>query len=495
MFATIFDMFATIFDVFATIFATFDVFATIFDMFAILFNVFAAIFNLFAVIFNVFAAIFDVFATIFDVFATIFDAFATIVDVFATIFDMFAILFNVFAAIFNLFAVIFNVFAAIFDVFATIFDVFATIFDAFATIVDEFATIFDMFAILFNVFAAIFNLFAVIFNVFAAIFDVFATIYDVFATIFDVFATIVDVFATIFDMFAILFNVFAAIFNLFAVIFNVFATIFNVFAILFNVFAAILNGDFGLRLAELRAAVAGGSMTPEALKMLEPHMESGAVQMLENEEVVSAVWADQHQCWQLDLLNSYGGELPMETDFIWLATGSVVDAAKDPVFQGLLREYPTQLLGGLPTLTKSLRWADDVDVFVLGAYAALQLGPGAGNLMGAKTAAVALVDELHREAQLDTYANIPESVAWGVALGKVGMGGKAAGVASRSLCAWPTRGRQGRGRQQVVGDACQQCNDEDAATNVSEGGNWLQKLRQALHARSECGWGKSVPLR
>eukprot|EP00967_Tisochrysis_lutea_P098046 scaffold144419_cov23-Tisochrysis_lutea.AAC.1 len=34
------------------------------------------------------------------------------------------------------------------------------------------------------------------------------------------------------------------------------------------------------------------------------------------------------------------------------------------------------------------RWHKDMDCFVLGAYAALRLGPGAANLMGARTAAV-----------------------------------------------------------------------------------------------------------
>jgi hypothetical protein len=41
------------------------------------------------------------------------------------------------------------------------------------------------------------------------------------------------------------------------------------------------------------------------------------------------------------------------------------------------------------------RWKADMDVFVLGAYAALSLGPGAANLMGARTAAVAVSNSLY----------------------------------------------------------------------------------------------------
>lgn len=46
------------------------------------------------------------------------------------------------------------------------------------------------------------------------------------------------------------------------------------------------------------------------------------------------------------------------------------------------------------------RWNRDSNVFVMGAYAALRLGPGAGNLMGARTGARLLVDVLRQEVGL-----------------------------------------------------------------------------------------------
>ncbi|KAF5840023.1 hypothetical protein DUNSADRAFT_18060 [Dunaliella salina] len=73
---------------------------------------------------------------------------------------------------------------------------------------------------------------------------------------------------------------------------------------------------------------------------------------------------------------------------VWLATGSVVDVRAEPVFAGLMAATPVPVYGGMPMLQEDLRWQKDVDCFVLGAYAALRLGPGAANLMGARTAAV-----------------------------------------------------------------------------------------------------------
>ncbi|KAG9738506.1 hypothetical protein KCU86_g9722, partial [Aureobasidium melanogenum] len=43
--------------------------------------------------------------------------------------------------------------------------------------------------------------------------------------------------------------------------------------------------------------------------------------------------------------------------------------------------------GGLPALTDDLMWKENVPLFVTGRLAALRLGPGAGNLAGARSGA------------------------------------------------------------------------------------------------------------
>ncbi|PNW77436.1 hypothetical protein CHLRE_10g436450v5 [Chlamydomonas reinhardtii] len=95
------------------------------------------------------------------------------------------------------------------------------------------------------------------------------------------------------------------------------------------------------------------------------------------------------------------GGLLLHADHVWCATGSVVDAGRDPLLRRLQAQCRVELHGGLPELTPELRWCEGLDVFVAGAYAALRLGPGAGNLMGARTAAVRLVRLWQREAGAD----------------------------------------------------------------------------------------------
>jgi hypothetical protein len=60
----------------------------------------------------------------------------------------------------------------------------------------------------------------------------------------------------------------------------------------------------------------------------------------------------------------------------------------------LLQELPIPVTAGLPAIQPSLEWKSGVGLFVLGAYAALQLGPGALNLAGAKTASVVVSSRL-----------------------------------------------------------------------------------------------------
>jgi hypothetical protein len=65
--------------------------------------------------------------------------------------------------------------------------------------------------------------------------------------------------------------------------------------------------------------------------------------------------------------------------------------------QQLQQQLPIPVVSGLPAIQASLEWADNSGVYVLGAYAALQLGPGALNLAGAKTASVVLVKQLQKQ--------------------------------------------------------------------------------------------------
>jgi hypothetical protein len=96
-----------------------------------------------------------------------------------------------------------------------------------------------------------------------------------------------------------------------------------------------------------------------------------------------------------------------------------LDAEKEPLLSQLLSIRPIPLVHGLPVLHTStdalphwlgdqvvsqpanlflawsasgLRWCEDWEVYVLGAYAALQLGPDAINLAGARAGGLRLFD-------------------------------------------------------------------------------------------------------
>lgn len=80
------------------------------------------------------------------------------------------------------------------------------------------------------------------------------------------------------------------------------------------------------------------------------------------------------------------GDFP-EFDFIYFATGVQSDFERLPYLQTMVGKYPIASYDGLPALTDDLMWKADVPLFMTGKFAALRLGPGAGNLEGARTGA------------------------------------------------------------------------------------------------------------
>ena len=78
-----------------------------------------------------------------------------------------------------------------------------------------------------------------------------------------------------------------------------------------------------------------------------------------------------------------------------LATGVVTATACSPLYQTAGELIEGETVDGLPSVDTRLRWAPDEDLFVLGANAVLELGPGGGNLMGAMRGARIVSNELH----------------------------------------------------------------------------------------------------
>ena len=75
-------------------------------------------------------------------------------------------------------------------------------------------------------------------------------------------------------------------------------------------------------------------------------------------------------------------------DLVWLATGGNFDLELVPLLASLNAQRPIQVVDGLPDLQRDLSWAPGVPLYVMGAFAQLQLGADALNLAGARSGSV-----------------------------------------------------------------------------------------------------------
>ena len=82
-------------------------------------------------------------------------------------------------------------------------------------------------------------------------------------------------------------------------------------------------------------------------------------------------------------------------DRVILATGVAPDCTANPFCRKVLENFPITVHGGFPDVTQDLRWSEDDEIFVIGAMAALQVGPDAGNLMGMRRAAYVISDKFN----------------------------------------------------------------------------------------------------
>ncbi|EQC38650.1 hypothetical protein SDRG_04347, partial [Saprolegnia diclina VS20] len=154
-------------------------------------------------------------------------------------------------------------------------------------------------------------------------------------------------------------------------------------------FFAEANAD--ARLARLKQARGRGSVTQAAMDQLtavatpETFTHMGSTTVVAVEEVDGRL--------QITLSSEDVAASPLVVDEIILATGSDVDVTRDPLFRELLPLGVTTT-GGFPNVDQDLRIATDVNVFLMGGYASLRLGPTAGNLMGGRAGANLLSDVL-----------------------------------------------------------------------------------------------------
>lgn len=76
-----------------------------------------------------------------------------------------------------------------------------------------------------------------------------------------------------------------------------------------------------------------------------------------------------------------------QLDFVYFATGMQSGIHGVPFLQDFNRKWPIDVRQGFPVLTDDLMWKSNLPLFVTGRLASLRLGPGAGNLEGARLGA------------------------------------------------------------------------------------------------------------
>lgn len=153
------------------------------------------------------------------------------------------------------------------------------------------------------------------------------------------------------------------------------------------------------RVNYVKEARNGGSMTPRYAKILRRHLQANKLRVETNARVRSAEYCTESKTWDIQTEEPIEG-LP-RFDYIYFATGAHTDLGSLGCLQTIQQRFPIKTCGGLPVLTDELKWSNELPLFMTGKLATLRLGPGAGNLEGARAGAErvawAVQDLLHGE--------------------------------------------------------------------------------------------------
>lgn len=145
--------------------------------------------------------------------------------------------------------------------------------------------------------------------------------------------------------------------------------------------------DWQKRWQLIQQARDGGSMTPAVMTQLRRYQHQDELSIFEECQVVSAEFVGDR--WQLKCDDG----MTWEGDHIWLATGTKLDVTQQPILKEVLNTHPLEIVNGLPVLDEYLRWSG-CQLFIMGGLGALQVGPVARNLSGARMASSRIVSAL-----------------------------------------------------------------------------------------------------
>lgn len=151
--------------------------------------------------------------------------------------------------------------------------------------------------------------------------------------------------------------------------------------------------DMQIRWHQVKHARNGGSLTPAMMTRLRRLEHQGQVTVFEHCQVADAHWfGDAWQvCCDNHAVHDCIAHQPIQR--IWLATGTSLDIQTHPLLADVLDQHPIEIVNGLPVLDEHLRWPG-CELFLMGPWAALRVGPVARNLFGGKLASDRIVPAL-----------------------------------------------------------------------------------------------------
>jgi hypothetical protein len=147
------------------------------------------------------------------------------------------------------------------------------------------------------------------------------------------------------------------------------------------------------RLERLRQARNGGSVPPMYMKRLQAYMDKGLTCWVGEVDYCNALAQDEAHGTTAIL---FEGSVQRFHRII-LACGMTPICTAHPLLAKLTLRWPIDIHGGWPLVTEDLRWSEELparNIFVVGAMAALQIGPDAGNLMGMRRAAMVVANAM-----------------------------------------------------------------------------------------------------
>lgn len=136
----------------------------------------------------------------------------------------------------------------------------------------------------------------------------------------------------------------------------------------------------------------------------------GRLDILEEVEVSEASWRPHEPGGKPD--GAGGGQIVVgfddgrdaAFDYVWLATGGNLDLGLVPILASMHTQRPIDTANGLPVLRPDLSWDAGCPLYVMGAFAQLELGADALNLAGARSGSVLVAKALLEAADDDKIA-------------------------------------------------------------------------------------------